>query len=104
MLRNGEIAPAFALKDNAGEERTLASIATGRSVLLLFFRGAFCPTARRDLARYNDVYGRVRGVNAEMVGVSADTPEELRSLRERLELGFPLLSDPGMEASARYGV
>ena len=35
----GDLAPDFALADSTGATRTLASLGSGRSLVLIFFRG-----------------------------------------------------------------
>src|SRR5258708_6467567 len=104
MLRNKAAAPSFRLADADGEFVTLAGIHNKRPLLLLFFRGEFCPTARRDLQAYADVYNRIEAIGAELVGISADTPANHRVLRDDLWVPFPLLSDPGLTVAETYGV
>ncbi len=42
-------------------------------------------------------------LDAQVLGVSADTVETHKRFAESLKLGFPLLSDPGMEVQKLYG-
>ena len=104
MLRNRTFPPAFALPDDANQLRNLDELRAGKPLVLLFFRGAFCATARRDLLAYADVYERMGWLNAELVAVSVDDPETLRQLRAQLELPFPLLSDADFAVSTQYGI
>lgn len=104
MLKNGSAAPDFTLTGHDGASIRLGALSGGKPLLLLFFRGAFCPTARRNLLSYNNVHGRIQSLGCGMAAVSADTPKTLAALHERLELEFPLLSDAGFEVSRRYGV
>src|SRR5690348_12507329 len=104
MLRNHAPAPEFTLPDHDGAPHTLANLRGGRPLLLLFYRGAFCPTAQKDLLAYANVYGRIRAVGGEMVAISADDQEIMRALRDRLELPFTMLSDQGFAVSERYGI
>jgi len=104
LLRNNTLAPPFSLLDHAGRERTLAELSRERALVLLFFRGAFCVTARRDLLGWGDVHERIRWLGAELVAVSADPPRELSRLRDSLELPFMLLSDADFAVSRLYGI
>ena len=104
MLRNLTPAPDFTLRDEQGHERSLDDLRAGKPLVIFFFRGAFCPTARKDLLAYANVYSRIQALGAELVAISVDTPEELHRLRHRLGLEFALLSDPDFIVSARYGV
>lgn len=104
MLRNLSFPPSFALPDDNCQIRTLDELRAGKPLVLLFFRGAFCATARRDLLCYADIYERLRWAGGELVAVSIDAPEELRRLRETLGLPFPLLRDADFAVSAQYGI
>jgi peroxiredoxin len=104
MLRNGTAAPEFSLTTHDGRQASLAELRGSAPFLLLFFRGAFCPTARMNLASYNNVAGRMRAIGCGLAAVSADAPETLSALHARLELEFPLLSDAGFVLSRQYGI
>jgi peroxiredoxin len=104
MLRNKATAPSFQLPDADGNVVSLQDVHQGRPLLLMFFRGEFCPTARRDLGDYSNVYDRIRAVGADFVAISADTPKNHRVLRDTLWLPFPILSDAGFAISEAYGV
>lgn len=104
MLRNMSKAPGFTLKDTDGKNVSLDDIHQGRPVIILFFRGEFCPSARRDLVCYADVYNRIQAVGAELIGISADTVANHRRLRDEVWVPFPLLSDPSFHVSEAYGV
>jgi len=104
MLRNKAAAPNFSLSDIDGNVVSLADVHQGRPLVLLFFRGEFCPTARRDMLAYSDIYNRVQALGAELVGISADIPQNHARLRDDLWVPFPLLSDPTFQVSTAYGV
>jgi peroxiredoxin len=104
MLRNLQTPPVFSLPDDAGTLRSLDELHGEKALVLLFFRGAFCATARRDLLAYQDIYERIGWTGAELVAVSVDAPDELRQLREQLGLEFPLLSDANFRVSQQYGI
>ena len=76
----------------------------GRALVLLFFRGSFCATSRRDLLAFADVCERAEWLGARLCAVSVDTPEELSRLRESLNLSFTLLSDADFAVSRAYGI
>ena len=104
MLRNLSPAPDFSLPDDARKIRTLSEIRGKKPLVTLFFRGAFCATARRDLLAWGDIYERIQWLDADLVAVSVDDIETLAQLRERLELPFSLLSDADFAVSRGYGI
>jgi len=55
------------------------------------------------LSQLRQFYWEARGLGVELVGAANDTPEANKELRERLDLPFMLLSDPGAEVAKTYG-
>lgn len=104
MLRNKTPAPDFALCDARGILQSLSDLRAGGTLLVYFFRGTYCPSAQRDLATYADVYSRITAIGASMAAVSADSSHDLRHVRDRLDLPFPLLSDPDFAVSRQYEI
>jgi len=103
-LRNKTPTPEFSLPDENGARCDLAQLRADKLLTIFFFRGAFCPTARRDLLAYANVYERLRAMNGELVAISVDDPATLLRLKEQLRLPFRLLSDADFAVSRRYGV
>ena len=104
MLRNLSFPPDFSLPDDQNQLRTLDELRSEKPLVVLFFRGAFCATSRRDLLAYGDIFERIEKLGAGLVAVSVDSSAELQRLRAKLDLKFPLLSDANFAVSARYGV
>ena len=104
MIRNGTIAPEFELRDESGALKSLTALRRSRPFLVLFTRFSDCPTARRDLLAYANVYDRLRSLDVDMAAVTADSVENHGRLRSQLDLPFPLLSDSDFAVSERYGV
>jgi peroxiredoxin len=104
MLRNRTPAPDFSLPDENDVRCDLAQLCAGKLLSIFFFRGAFCPTARRDLLAYANIYERLRAMNGELVAISVDDPATLKQLKQRLQLPFRLLSDADFAVSRQYGV
>lgn len=104
MLRNKERSPAFTLTDETGREQTLEELRGGKLFLLLFSRFRECPTSRRDLMAYANIWDRLKLMGAAMAAITADTVENHRVLKAQLSLPFALLSDADFAVSHRYGV
>ena len=104
MLRNGADAPSFSLLNAQERTVTFDTVHGGKPLLILFFRGEFCPSAARDLIGSEDTYSRIKSLGANLIAISADSTENNLSLHNRLGLDFPLLSDPGMKIGEDYGV
>ena len=106
-LNIGDNAPNFTLKTKNADglkDISLSDHQNKQAVVLLFFPFAFTSvcteeacSVRDDLSSYNDL-------NAQVYGISVDSPfsQEVMALKENLN--FPLLSDFNKEVSTSYGV
>lgn len=103
MLKNSEPAPLFTLADQNGKEHSLASY-KGKAVVLLFFRGKFCPTTKKSLTTWQDFTGSLDDLGVKILSISYDTQENHLFLKNKYDLTFPLLSDPGLKVSKEYGI
>lgn len=100
-VETGDMAPDFELFTDEQEPWRLSN-QRGSPVVLLFFPGAFtsvCTTELNTVTNQLDEFG-----DAEVVGISTDSPFVLEEFRSVENIGFPLLSDHSGEVSAQYGV
>ena len=92
MLSPGDAAPDFELRDETGKKRRLAEF-KGSKLLLVFYPGDFSPVCNDQLAVYQEVLPELESAGVQMVGVSVDSGYSHAAFKEKLGLGFPLLSD-----------
>jgi len=104
MIRNQNPAPDFSLRDHEGQQQTLSELRGDKLMLLFYYRGEFCPTSRKGLMDFADIYSRFESLGAELVAVSVDPPETSRELRDQMKLPFTLLSDIDFQVAQSYGV
>ncbi|MBI3512117.1 MAG: peroxiredoxin [Bacteroidetes bacterium] len=98
----GQSAPDFKLPNTEKEFFTLSQF-KGKNVLLLFFPLAFTGTCTKELCGVRDDMARYSKANAEVLGISIDTPFSLKRYKEEQNLPFQLLSDFNKEAITAYG-
>ena len=96
-------APDFALGDHSGCTFRLAEHLGSGPLLVVFFRGHWCPYCRRYLGKLRDHYARLRDRGARVVAVSPEPTATSRALAEDLSLPFPLLSDLDGAVMDGYG-
>ncbi len=99
-LSVGDPAPDFELYTHK-EEAWRLSDHRGTPVVLLFFPGAFtsvCTTELNTVSNDLHEYGE-----AEVVGISTDSPFALAEFHEAEGFSLPLLSDHNAEVSEQYG-
>jgi peptidoglycan/LPS O-acetylase OafA/YrhL/peroxiredoxin len=96
------------LRDEQGEAVELGDLAGGHPVVA--FLQPLRHDGRSDQASVAEVRAFREGkflfdaLGVRVIGVSAEPPESQRSLREREQLPFPMLSDPGGAFAAAAGV
>ena len=101
----GTVAPGFCLRDQHGQDVSLAAL-RGAPVLLVFYPWAFSRVCTGELDTLRDVRRSVEQCGARLLAVSCDPVYALRAFAEAERLGYPLLSDfwPHGEVAAAYGV
>ena len=100
-IQIGQQAPDFTLYNTDKEQVTLSAL-HGKNVLLLFFPFAFTGTCTKELCSTRDNLTFYQGANAEVFGMSVDSPHSLKRFKEDLNLNFALLSDFNKEVSTAY--
>lgn len=101
-LKVGDVAPSFNLKSSDLKDVSLADFA-GKKVVLHFFPLAFTGVCTTQLCTLRDNFGFYEGLNAQVLGVSVDSPFTLAKFKEEQAYQFPLLSDFNKETAAAYG-
>ncbi len=103
-LENGVVVPDFTLKDLAGFNHTL-SADRGKVVILCFVKA----DQDRSIKALNDltrVYGILKSSGLSVYGV-ANEPKEgssLQGLKDKLDIGYPILIDEGKQVYGSYGL
>ena len=101
----GTMAPSFTLKDQDGSERSLADFLGKDKVALVFFRSAdWCPFCRKQLMGLQADIKAFEEAGIQVVGVSYDSPEVLKTFATKNKISFPLLSDPGSKTIDAYHI
>ncbi|WP_394846147.1 peroxiredoxin family protein [Pendulispora brunnea] len=101
-LALGTSVPAVTLQDQNGTPIELDK--TNRPLLLVVFRGVWCPYCRNELSRLAQQIPRFSTTGVRVYGVSADEPDALVRYQRSSELPFALLSDPEQRVTRSCGV
>ena len=100
----GEKAPEFTAVDQDGQTVRLADFRGNIGVVLFFYPKDESPICTKEACSFRDSYEKFLEAGAEVLGVSADSPQSHRQFVERLQLPFRLLSDPKGELRKAFGV
>lgn len=93
MLKPGDAAPDFVLKDGDGRDVRLSGF-SGSPIVLFFYPRDSTPGCRIEAKRFRDHFPEIVGHGAVVVGVSLDSIESHKEFSTECDLPFPLLSDP----------
>ena len=102
-LKTSDRAPDFTLPDQDGKSVSLKDY-PGRIVVLYFYPKDFTPGCTIEACSFRDSYEVFKEAGAEVIGVSADSPESHTKFKQEHHLPFLLLSDEKNEVSRLYGV
>ena len=100
----GDRAPDFTLPDQLGNRVSLAGELEQGPVVLIFYRGAWCPYCNAMLRTYGLRAAEFSQRGARLVAVSPQTPDNSLTMAERHNLAFPVLSDEGGDVIGTYGL
>ena len=103
MVEEGKPAPDFSLESDGGETVTLASL-RGKPVVLYFYPKDDTPGCTTQACGIRDAYDKFEEAGAVVLGVSPDSVKRHVKFKEKYELPFTLLADPGHELAVLYGV
>ena len=101
----GQPAPDFTLRDQHGQDVTLAEL-RGEPVVLLFYPFAFSRVCSGELRSIRDDHPALAREGVRLLAISCDPMYALRAFAEAERLTVPLLSDfwPHGAVARRYGV
>lgn len=101
-LQVGQEAPDFTLKNTNMEDVSLSSFRGKKNVLLLFVPLAFTGVCTNELCSVRDNLNHYANLNAEVIGISVDSPFAQKQWKEKEQLNFTLLSDFNREVVKAY--
>lgn len=101
-LEKGDIAPAFTLKNDRGEDVSLTDF-TGKRVIVYFYPKANTPGCTTEACDFTDNMEQFRDASVTVLGISPDPVDKLAKFRSDHDLGVELLSDEPKDTLTAYG-
>lgn len=100
-LKIGDKAPSFTLHDT---EKKLHSPSEylGKKLVLAFYPGAFTGVCTKEFCALRDSMANLSSIDAQVVGISVDSPFANKGFASQNQLPFPLLSDYSRAVSEQY--
>jgi peroxiredoxin len=100
----GDHAPDFKLSDAEGNQHGLAQYLARGPVLLLFFRGGWCPYCTLTLRAYEELAPEFRQAGGTVLALSPQKASRAAVVQESNCISFPILVDCKNRVATEYGV
>ena len=100
-IKVGSKAPEFTLFDSNKKMRHLSEF-QGKKVVLAFYPGAFTGVCTKEFCAFRDAMSNFNNLNAQVIGISVDSPFANNAFAAQNNLQFTLLSDYTREVSKQY--
>lgn len=97
-------APDFKAKDQNGNEVRLKDLLKKGKVVLVFYRGYWCPYCNKELARLQDSLQFIKDKGGTLVAVTPEKAEGIAKTTEQTKAEYPVLHDEGLKIMKAYDV
>jgi peroxiredoxin Q/BCP len=103
-LKEGDLAPDFALAANTGKTVSLHNFRGTHTVVLYFYPKDDTPGCTIEACGFRDTFAAYEKAGTVVLGVSFDNLTSHSKFADKFSLPFPLLSDESQAVSKAYGV
>ncbi len=100
----GDAAPDFTLKNALGEEVSLYAYLKQGPVVLMWYRGGWCPYCNITLHRMQQELPNFKSSGANLIALTPELPDKSLTTTEKHQLEFEVLSDVGNIVAKQYGI
>ncbi len=103
-LKIGDRVPDFSLLSQTGETVNSSDFIGKKPVVIYFYPKDDTPGCTAESCAFRDSYEVFTDAGAEVIGISADSPESHRQFAAKYNLPFTLLSDKDNKVRKLFGV
>lgn len=97
-------APDFTAADQNGNPIRLKDLTKKGKVVLIFYRGNWCPYCSKQLKALEDSLQFIRDRGAQLIAITPETIDGINKTIEKTKSSFPILSDKGLKIMNAYDV
>jgi peroxiredoxin len=94
----------FKAKDQNGQEIRLKDVLKKGKVVLVFYRGQWCPYCNKALKRLEDSLQLIKDKGATLIAVTAEKPENISKTIEKTGAQYSILHDEELKIMKAYDV
>jgi peroxiredoxin len=104
ILKEGNEAPNFTAMNTKGEEVSLFSELKEKPVVLVWYRGGWCPYCNMTLQEYARYNNQFEEEGYQVIAISPEKVDKAYTTSDDLGLPFEVLSDNGNTAAEKFGL
>ena len=97
-------APDFKSKDQNGNEIVLKDLRKKGPVVLVFYRGYWCPYCNKELQRLEDSLLLITDKGAQLIAITPEKKEGVAKTIEQTKATYPIITDEEMKIMKAYDV
>ncbi|MBL4851984.1 MAG: AhpC/TSA family protein [Gammaproteobacteria bacterium] len=102
--KEGDTLPEFTLSNQLGSPLTLSQLRANGPVLIVFYRGGWCPYCNLELRAYQAALDRINAAGAMLVAITPELADESLNTIEKNSLGFQVLTDDNASYARQLGL
>ena len=100
----GSVAPSISLLDQNGKKWHSSDFLNEKNILIFFYPAAMTGGCTKQACSYSEHKAEWESNEVEVVGISGDSPENLKVFKKAESLNFTLLSDSKGKIAKAFGV
>jgi peroxiredoxin len=103
-LVENSMAPEFKAVDQFGKNVTLSDLRKQGAVVVLFYRGNWCPYCSKQLSELNDSLKFITDKGAQVIAITPEAQEGIDKTIQKTKASFSILHDKDMKIAKAYNV
>ncbi len=103
-LSVGTMAPDFTEQTSDGSEFTLSDIYQDHAVVLIFYRGGWCPYCNVQLQEYQQNIEDFEAAGAKIIAISVDSKDTVTEYVSEQQLDFRVVGNPQADLLKLYNL
>ncbi|TRV47524.1 MAG: peroxiredoxin [Microcystis panniformis Mp_MB_F_20051200_S9] len=103
-IKVGDRVPNFSLPSQTGTTVNIGDLIGKKSLVIYFYPKDDTPGCTAESCAFRDSYEVFTDAGAEVIGISADSPQSHQQFAQKYNLPFTLLSDSDNQVRKLFGV
>jgi peroxiredoxin len=103
-IKVGQEVPDSKLLNSEGDTLSLSKVIEGKKIVLVFFRGGWCPYCTKHLKALQEVQDEIKEAGFEMIAITVDNVKNSNKVVSKKDLDYLLFSDVNGTTIDNFGI